>query len=52
MRDHYFKEFQLRDVLRMVAAEVAAELGHSGNLLAILGRDFVGGYNQDWRAVD
>jgi hypothetical protein len=49
IREHYFNKFQLADVLRLVASDWATELGYGGGLLGTLSRDFVKGYNWDWR---
>jgi tetracycline 7-halogenase / FADH2 O2-dependent halogenase len=49
LRQHYFNQFQIQDVLKMVAVEGKAELGYSSELLSSLTRDLATGYNHDWR---
>ena len=49
LREHYFNRFQLKDVLRMAATDWGTELSYSTGQLGTLTRDFVRGYNRDWR---
>jgi hypothetical protein len=49
LREHYFNRFQFRDVVRMSAGAWGSELRYGGGLVATLTRDFLRGYNEDWR---
>jgi FADH2 O2-dependent halogenase len=49
LKEHYFNRFQIGDVLRMSASDWASEFGYTSKLLAKHSRDFVAGWNDDWR---
>ena len=49
LRRNYFNRFSLRDVLSMAADDMASELGYSGGTAATAARDYLVGYNHDWR---
>jgi hypothetical protein len=50
IRRRYFVNFGVPEMLKLVGREWADEVGHVLGSVGLLGRDYVRGYNWDWRA--